>query len=234
MQAATRWIVALLVLAATACVPPTARTGRDGPHRGRPVSIEDLGLGFYLDPAVVTTVHRGGAGDLDGSGWCRAASTGGGFAVSVPTLFNDATLSGTAADGVAVKIFVVGTRDDRNVCFLALRWWRADGRFEDDPVAAAASRLGAKGLQVESEVPVTQGGLRGTEVRAAGPSSLGLMRVYRAAGGLYQLIAEGPKAVGWEGLDAEGRRFMDSFSILDGTAEEAAEPARAPDRGGGK
>jgi hypothetical protein len=72
------------------------------------------------------------------------------------------------------------------------------------------------------------------EVRAAGPSSLGLMRVYQAPGGLYQLMAEGPKAVGWEALEADGRRFMDSFAILDGTAANAAEPVGAPDRGGGK
>ena len=157
-------------------------------------------------------MHRLAAGDLDASGWCLATSTEGGFSVSLPHVFNDFTMTSKAVDGVEVKIFAVGTLDERGVKFSALAVHRADDKFKDDPLEGMAADFEKKGTLKQQRV-VALGEMKGIELRVGSRSSSAVTRLYKSDTRLYQLIMEAPDSVPREEIEADEKRFLESLDV---------------------
>jgi hypothetical protein len=156
-------------------------------------------------------MHRRAAGDRDESGWCRATSTGGGFSVSLPNVFNDFTITAKAEDGGDIKTFAVGTQDERLVKFTALAVTRSDGKFKSDPLEGFAEKFEKQG-DLQEQRFVSLGEMKGIEVKIANRSSSAVVRLYKAPTTLYQLIVEAPSSIMPGEIDGDVKRFMDSFT----------------------
>ena len=163
-------------------------------------------------------MHRVGAGDLDASGWCLATSTEGNFSVSLPHVFNDFTMTSKAVDGVEIKIFVLGTLDERGIKFSATAIRRADEKFKDDPLEGMAEKFEKQGDLKEMR-PLTLGEMKGIELKVANRSSSAVMRLYQAPTTLYQLSMEAPGSVRPEEIEADGKRFLESLDVSDRAQE---------------
>jgi hypothetical protein len=187
----------------TTAATPAAQSVRK-PGKG---SFEELSP---TSPGIERTVHRIGAGVPDESGWCRATSTGGGFTVSLPNLFNDLTISAKAMDGADVKTFVLGTRDARGVKFTAVAMYRADGKFTSDPLKGIVDQFQSSG-QLKQQAAISHGALNGIELKTANSSSSAIIDVYKTPTTVYQLIVEAPAPLTLEDVAADAKRFMDSF-----------------------
>lgn len=191
-----------------------ARGPDRNPVSGKPrqVSLDELGFSTKSAPGVSKEIHRSGAGTLDESGWCHATSTGGGFSVSVPNLFNDFTVTTKAEDGVEIKLFVLGTRDERMVKFVALGIHRSDGSFQGDPLEGFAEQFEKQG-DLRDKRPIALGDIPGIELRVANRSSSAVFRLYKGPTTLYQLIVEAPSTTKPQDIEEDGKRFMDSFAV---------------------
>jgi hypothetical protein len=212
-----RWITraagCILTIVLAACSPPPTSSPEQkatAARKPRPVSLEELGF-RERGPGIDMWIHRLGAGELDESGWCHAASTNGGFSVSLPNVFNDFTMTARAEDGVAIKTFAVGTRDERLVKFTALGISRPDGKFKGDPLDSFAEQFVTQSELKEKRL-ITLGELKGVELKVANRVSSAVFRLYQAPTTLYQLIVESPSSIPLEEIDGDVKRFMDSFS----------------------
>jgi hypothetical protein len=206
------------MLLAASCSPSTTSTSPEarasGTRKPRQVSLEELGFSQRGAAGIDMAMHRLGAGDLDESGWCRATSTGGGFSVSLPNVFNDFTITAKAEDGVQIKIFVVGTRDERLVKFTASGFSRPDGKFKGNPLEDMAEKFEKQGDLVEKRL-ISLGKMKGIDVRVANRSSSAVFRLYKAPTTLYQLIVEAPSSINPGEIDGDVKRFLDSFTVPD-------------------
>ncbi|MDB5387062.1 MAG: hypothetical protein JWM11_2708 [Planctomycetaceae bacterium] len=176
------------------------------------MSLEDPGSSQRGAPGVNRSFHRVGAGELDESGWCHAASTTGGFSVSLPNVFNDFTMTPKAEDGVEIKISVVGTLNKNQVKFSAVGTSRPDGKFKVDPLKALPDQFEKRGELKEKHV-ISLGRMEGIEFRYTGGSSSGVIRLYKAPTMLYQLIVEAPNSIKPADIEADAKRFLDSFAV---------------------
>ena len=96
------------------------------------------------------TMHRVQAGEADASGWMVAASTRGGFSVSLPLKFNDFTVAESDPKAAVLHTHVVGSRSQEGIKFSASRLVYRKGaesakhyfsRFEKGHVGAKPERL---------------------------------------------------------------------------------------------
>jgi hypothetical protein len=177
--------------------------------------MEELGFAPGQNPGLQTRVHRLGAGEPDESGWCPARSTGGRYVVRLPNVFNDFMLTTRTEDGVELQMHYLGTRDDRQVKYTALAWRRPDGKYKGDPLEdlpAASNEVG----EVTGRRALTLGGMRGVEFRVSGRSSVAIMRLYRSADTVYQLIVEAPRPLTFGQVEGDAKRFLESFAVVDG------------------
>jgi hypothetical protein len=178
----------------------------------QPISISDLGFSRTGDNAVDLKMHRTATGEPDGDGWCSAASTEGGFSVSLPNRFNDFTITAKAKDGVDIRIFVVGTRDKRRVKFTAAAISRPDGKFIGDLMEQFVETFRNQGLK--DSKPVARFGMQGTEMIVSTPTSYAVMRFYRGPKTAYEIIVEAPSSIRPKELAADIQRFMESFTLV--------------------
>jgi hypothetical protein len=207
-----------LLFMTTSCAPPAPTTSAEvkasPTKKGRPVSLEELGFVRPTKPGIDMTVHRVGAGELDESGWCLARSTGGGFSVSLPNVFNDFAITAKAEDGVEITTFVVATRNERLVKFTAVAMSRPDGKFKRDPLQGLVDQFEKQGT-LKSKRSISMGEMKGVEIRVASHSSSSAVRAYKAPTVIYNLIVESPASINLEEIDGDVNRFLDSLAVPD-------------------
>jgi hypothetical protein len=200
--------------------PASSERSASSEKRPRAVSVDDLGVSQVNAPGVEQTFHRMGAGEVDETGWCRATSTDGGFSVSLPNVFNDFTVTTKAVDGVQVQTFILGTRNDRLVKFVAFAVRRQDGKFgpklvgnkDGDLLQQFADDFKQQGY-LQSQRRITLGEINGIELRMASQEQNGIFRIYQAPTTLYQLIVAAPKSVPMAEMDGDAKQFLDSFAL---------------------
>ena len=190
----------------SAILEPKSTTKKEMPR----ISVEDLGFSAR-DRGIDLKIHRENVGDLDQSGWCTTKSTGGGFSASFPNRFNDFTITAKTKDNVELKMFVLGTKDDRDVKFTVFATRRSDGKNEGDVLEKIANRF--EGTEVKGKKAITLGGMKGIELTVVNPSSSAALRLYKSSTTVYQLIVEAPASLSLAQLDKDVKRFFDSFSV---------------------
>jgi hypothetical protein len=196
-------------------MPATGPVGKTSTSKKpQPVSPEELGFSQRGAPGTNMVMHRLGAGDLDESGWCHATSTGGGFSVSLPNVFNDFSMTAKAEDGVEVKTFVLATRDERLVKFTVLAMSRPDGKFKGDPLQGLVEKFEEQG-DLKEKRAISLGKMSGIELKVANRSASAVFRLYKDTKTLYQLIVEAPSSIKPNEIEDDVKRFMDSFTVAD-------------------
>jgi hypothetical protein len=179
---------------------------------GKVVPIEELGFGESKSPEFSVTIHQPlGKGTLDETGWCKAVSTEGGFSVALPNLYNDFTASGTPKNRQPFKHFLVGTRDDRNILFLAVAGKRTDGKSEAEYLEDFVDPIDK--TQLVKETPIKLGDMTGVEVRIATKDKLTVHRLYRDKDRFYRLTVEATTPLRFREIEKELDRFMNSLVI---------------------
>ena len=156
-------------------------------------------------------MHRTKAGTPDDSGWYLARSTEGNFEVRVPTPFNDFTMTAKAEDGVEVKTFVVGTNSPAGK-YAAVAMRRADGKLRKDPLTITDTF--EKSGELKGKQAITFSGMKGVEFRVESRNSSAIFRVLKSSDTVYQLIMECFPPRKLEQMEADARKFHESFKIL--------------------
>jgi hypothetical protein len=152
-------------------------------------------------------MHRKLAGEPDAAGWCEARSTLGGFSVALPGRFNDFSVRDEGADGVPLRLDVVGVGDPDGTKFSATAIVRSDGKVAADALESYARKAGG------SHRMLTHAGLPAVEViPPPSKKKSALTRMLRGKDRVYLLVAEYPQARSRD-LAPAVRRFMDSFRL---------------------
>jgi hypothetical protein len=139
------------------------------------------------------TMHRTQAGELDSSGWTAARSTQGGFAVRLPLLFNDFTITDSDPASPTGKVFTVGAKSVEGVKITASRitYRKADG------AATYFARIGrGEGLQAKpaSIKALTVLGRKAVDLQLATGSGVSHARYVLLDSDVIVLIVEAPVA----------------------------------------
>lgn len=216
-----------LLLAAVGCTPDAAPGSNTSPvaldaSPATAASVDealagDLGFGTNGDPNVRLEMHRKGAGAPDAQGWSRATSAGGSFAVDLPNLFQDFTMTvkvkDQAANPIEVETFCLGTRDKKLVKFVATGMKGSDGKLRVASLEDLVKSFETRGL-VLSKRPVEMGNFAGIELELGDQIPSAVLRICLTADTVYQLIVEPPSGVSLNDIVGEIKRFFESFALV--------------------
>ena len=147
-----------------------------------------------LQASASMQMHRAGAGQLDTSGWTDAVSTEGAFAVRLPVLFNDFSVTDNNPTAAVAKTDVIGGKRSDGVKFLATRIdYRAGA-----PVAQGYFAQFA-GMKTLGGTPVNVRKVTGLpfptyDIEVNNTNNFALERVMLIGPSLLMLQVEGPAA----------------------------------------
>lgn len=164
--------------------------------------------------ATSLVMHRERVGNQDARGWSEAKSSKGGFAVSLPGLFNDFSVNALNPKGVNVATHIVATLKEAPVKYLASCIEPAPGVTLS---SASLDEMVEKMRQVRTVtnvLSVNYQGNPGVEFRVSNETGHGILRVYVIGNKLYQLVVDYGSGTGDEsGQDCE--TFFTSFKVLE-------------------
>ncbi len=160
-------------------------------------------------PGIV--MHREKAGNPQG--WSEAKSSLGGFVVSLPSLFNDFSVTAPNDGGVVVTAHMVASLKDAPVKYAA--------SCIQNPQGAALDNDGLKELvektrqvkTVSNERSVSYHDNPGIEFLVSDETGKGIVRAYIIGDKLYQLIVDfgsGSK----DNVEENAQTFFNSFKVL--------------------
>lgn len=163
-----------------------------------------------VPPKHKRTMHRNLAGEPDTDGWCLADSTEGGFSVQLPSLFNDFTLTTQSAEGVDIKLCIVGSKTESGMTYAATANLRSDRWVPKD-----LSNFGRNWDDVVERRSISQAGLQALALRVRNAGATMAMRVLLSDAAVYSLSAEYERGSDFPPhLAGDVQRFLDSFQLL--------------------
>lgn len=163
------------------------------------------------------TVHRIQAGLLDASGWAKAESTDGAFAVKMPCTFNDFSLDQSSANTPMIKSYTVGClRPDKRKFSATRIRYRNGAKDARSFFEKYAKGEGWPGAHISRS---TYKGMPVVDVVLENKAQCGFLRYVLAHEDSLLLVTEAPRG-SCQDMEAQSYEFFASLTVRELVAQE--------------
>jgi hypothetical protein len=164
-----------------------------------------------MSGTVKRTMHRAIAGKAGPDGWFKATSTGGGFTVSFPAVFNDFQIDSANPEGVPLATHTMTASTTDKATYTATGQRRLDGSLPaPDALTTWASDL-KKRTKVTAQREMTVAGVKAIDVKVTRTLDAARMRAFMIGDTSYTLMVEYPITADTPRLQSLIDKFFDSF-----------------------